>query len=346
MKPFAHMNARSVEEAAQLLAQYEGKARLNAGGTDLLGVLKDRILPDYPEALINLKMIPGLNTIAEDQEGLTIGVLTTLVDIIHSPLINEVCPLLKEAAITVASPQIRNMATIGGNLCQDTRCWYYRYPDQIGGMIQCFRKGGGTCPAVSGENQYNAITGAKRCYAVCPSDTAIALTALGAKLTITGVKGTRQLPVKEFYTPLGNVLAPDEIVTTIHIPKPAPAAVQRFLKFTIRKPIDFAVVSVAALINLEQGICTGARIVLGAVAPTPVRDLKVEEFLQGKEMTEEVAAEAAGLALHEARPLSKNAYKLEIARTLVKRVLMDHECGCHGNCQGHDDQWDGVVDIN
>lgn len=334
MKRFTHVHAGSVDEAAQLLAQYEGKARLNAGGTDLLGVLKDRILPAYPEAIINIKTIPGLSTIVEDKEGLTIGALTTLAELIHSPLIKDFCPLLKEAAITVASPQIRNMATIGGNLCQDTRCWYYRYPDQIGGAIQCFRKGGGTCPAVSGENQYNAVTGAKRCYAVCPSDTAIALTALGAALTVTGTKGTRQLPVEEFYTPLGNILAPDEMVTAIHIEKPGPTATQRFLKFTIRKPIDFAVVSAAAMITLEQGVCTDARIVLGAVAPTPVRELRVEEFLKGKELTEEVAAEAAGLALQGARPLSKNSYKLEIARTLVKRMIMGHACGCQGNCHG------------
>ncbi len=321
MKSFAHVNARSVDEATQLLAKYEGKAKISAGGTDLLGALKDRILPDYPEAIINVKMIPGLNTIEEDEEGIKIGALTTLADIIASSLIDKACPLLKEAAGTVASPQIRNMATIGGNLCQDTRCWYYRYPDKIGGAIKCFRKGGKSCPAVSGENQYHAVLGAKKCYAVCPSDTAMALAALGATLSIAGAKGPRTLPVEEFYTPLGNILAPGEMITAIHFPKPSPAARQVFHKFTLRKPIDFAIVSVASIITLDQGICTGARIVLGAVAPTPVRALGAEEFLKGKELSEETAKEAAELALAGAKPLSKNAYKIEIAKALVKRAI-------------------------
>ncbi|MDO9534629.1 MAG: xanthine dehydrogenase family protein subunit M [Bacillota bacterium] len=321
MKPFAHTSAGSVEEAVQLLAKYEGKAKLNAGGTDLLGVLKDRVLPDYPEAIINIKTIPGLNTIEECEEGISIGALTTLVDIITSPLIEKYCPLLKEAAVTVAFPQIRNIATIGGNLCQDTRCWYYRYPDKIGGMIDCFRKGGKRCPAVSGENQYHALMGAKQCFAVCPSDTAIALTALGATFTAVGAESIRTLPVNEFYTPLGNVLTPGEMITAIYIPKPSPVAGQKFLKFTLRKPIDFAIVSVASIITLDQGICTGARIVLGAVAHTPVRVLKAEEFLKGKELSEEIVAEAAEFALAKAKPLSKNAYKLEIAKTLVKRAV-------------------------
>jgi len=205
MKTFAHVNAGSVDEVTNLLAQYQGKAKINAGGTDLLGVLKHRILPEYPEMLINIKKITGLNIIEADEEWIRIGALTTLVDIVKSPLIEKTCSLLKEAARSVASPQIRNIATIGGNLCQDTRCWYYRYPDEIGGMIKCFRKGGKTCPAVSGENRYHAIMGAKKCYAVCPSDTAVALIALGATLTIVGSKGTHTLPVEELFTPLGRI---------------------------------------------------------------------------------------------------------------------------------------------
>lgn len=323
MKPFAHINAGSVDEATQLLLQYAGKARLNAGGTDLIGVLKDRILPDYPQAIINIKTIPGLNTIAEDETGISIGALTTLADIIRSTLIAKHFPLLQEAAKTVASPQIRNVGTIGGNLCQDTRCWYYRYPDKIGGMIDCYRKGGKKCPAASGENQYHAVMGAKKCFAVCPSDTAIALAALGATLTTAAAAGKRTLQVEELYTPLGNLLAPDEMITAIHMPKPSPFARQHFLKFTLRKPIDFAVVSVAAVITLEQGICKDARIVLGAVAPAPVRALKAEEFLKGKELSAGTGAKAAELALAGSKPLSQNGYKLEIAGTLVKRAICE-----------------------
>lgn len=321
MKPFIHINAGSVEEAVELLAKYEGKAKLNAGGTDLLGVLKDRILSQYPETIINIKTIPGLSAIEEHEGGVSVGALTTLAEIIKSPIIEKYYPLLNEAAKTVASPQIRNMATIGGNLCQDTRCWYYRYPDKIGGMIDCFRKGGKVCPAPSGENQYHAVMGAKRCFAVCPSDTAVALTALGARVSAAGPEGARNIPVEEFYTPLGNVLAPGEMITEICIPKPSPAAGQKFLKFTLRKPIDFAVVSVAVLITFDRKICSDARIVLGAVASAPVRAFKAEEYLQGKELSEENTAEAAEIALAGAKPLAKNAYKVEIAKTLVKRAV-------------------------
>jgi xanthine dehydrogenase YagS FAD-binding subunit len=321
MKPFIHINAGSVEEAVELLAKYEGKAKLNAGGTDLLGVLKDRILSQYPETIINIKTIPGLSAIKEHEGGISVGALTTLADIISSPLIEQYYPLLNEAAKTVASSQIRNMATIGGNLCQDTRCWYYRYPDKIGGMIDCFRKGGKTCPAASGENQYHAIMGARRCFAVCPSDTAVALTALSARVSAAGPEGTRNISVEEFYTPPGNVLTPGEMITEIYIPKPSPAAGQKFLKFTLRKPIDFAVVSVAALITLDRKICSDARIVLGAVASAPIRAFKAEEYLQGKELSEENVAEAAEIALAGAKPLAKNAYKVEIAKTLVKRAV-------------------------
>lgn len=321
MKAFTHINAYSIAEATTLLSQYQGRAKLNAGGTDLLSVLKDRILPDYPEAIINIKTIPGLNTCQETDTGLEIGALTTLIDIIKSPLIEQAVPLLKEAALTVASPQIRNIATIGGNLAQDTRCWYYRYPDQIGGLITCFRKGGASCPAVAGDNRYHAIMGAKKCHAVCPSDTAVALTTLGATLTITGVHGTRTIPVEEFFTPLANVLAPDEMMTTISIPHPPGPARQLFQKFTLRKPIDFAVVSAASLITVEQGICTSARIVLGAIAPAPVRALQAEEFLLGKSLSLETAAAAAELALLEAKPLARNSYKVEIAKALVERLL-------------------------
>ena len=319
MKPFIHINAGSVEEAVELLAKYEGKAKLTQGA-DLLGVLKDRILPQYPETIINIKTIPGLSAIEEYEGGVSVGALTTLAEIIKSPIIEKYYPLLNEAAKTVASPQIRNMATIGGNLCQDTRCWYYRYPDKIGGMIDCFRKGGKVCPAASGENQYHAVMGAKRCFAVCPSDTAVALTALGARVSAAGPEGPRNIPVEEFYTPLGMHSAPGEMITEICIPKPSPAAGQKFLKFTLRKPIDFAVVSVAVLITLDRKICAMPACT-GAVASAPVRAFKAEEYLQGKELSEENTAEAAEIALAGAKPLAKNAYKVEIAKTLVKRAV-------------------------
>jgi xanthine dehydrogenase YagS FAD-binding subunit len=321
MKSFAHHHARSVDEAVTLLARYKGKAKLNAGGTDLLGVLKERILPDYPKAVINIKTIPDLDCIREENGGLALGALTILSHIVESPLVAETYPLIKEAATAVAAPQVRNMATIGGNLCQDTRCWYYRYPDSIGGRIMCLRKGKGPCHAVPGDNRYHAIMGGKKCYAVSPSDLATALCTLDASLTVTGPEGSRSIPIRDFYTTLGNVLAPQEMITHIHIPKPPPST-QRFIKFTLRKPTDFALVSVASLFTSVGGTCTGARITLGAVAPTPIRATKAEDLLKGKRLDEETASEAARLAVADAKPLSMNAYKVEITRTLVKRAIL------------------------
>ena len=178
MKDFIHLNARSVREAVSLLAKQKGKAKLNAGGTDLLGVLKDGITPAYPESIINIKSIRGLDYIREDSDGLKIGALTKLTTIIRSPIVIEKYTILAEAAKSVATPQIRNMCTIGGNIAQDIRCWYYRYPDELGGTVMCLRKGGAVCNALVGDNRYHSIFGAAPlrsypCASACPAKTAI-----------------------------------------------------------------------------------------------------------------------------------------------------------------------------
>jgi xanthine dehydrogenase YagS FAD-binding subunit len=322
MKSFIHINARTVEEACALLRQYEGKAVLNAGGTDLMSTLKGENCSTYPEAIINIKTIAGLDFIEEDGGVLRLGACAKLSHLAKSPLVTEGYRTLAEAARTVATPQIRNMATIGGNLCQDVRCWYYRYPRQIGGPIDCTRKGSRVCPAVPGDNRYHAIFLESKCFAVCPSDTAVALAALDARIIIAGPTGERSVAATEFYGSLATTLARDEMVRSIEIPKPSPRAEQRFTKFSLRKPIDFAVVSIATVITTEQGICTDARIALGAVASGPVRARGAENVLIGRRIDEETAAEAAELALKGARPLSKNAYKVEIAKTLVKRAIL------------------------
>ncbi len=322
MKYFKHINAKTVNEACRLLKGFRGNARLIAGGTDLLGILKDRIVPDYPEALINLKTIPGLGYIKEDAKGLKIGALTTLSDIADSPVIKGKYGVLAEAAYAVGSPQIRNAATLAGNLCQDVRCWYYRYPHVIGKRILCLRKGSGPCLAVLGDNRYHAILEGKRCFAVCPSDTAIALTALDAKMNITGIRKSRIVPVKDFFTTLGNVLEPGEIVTEIRIPKPLDKTKQTFLKLTLRKPIDFAIVSVASVISIEDGICTDASIALGAVAPVPIKTVRAEGIIRGRVIAPETAAEAAEAAVAGAKALSMNAYKIEETKILVQRAIL------------------------
>jgi xanthine dehydrogenase YagS FAD-binding subunit len=321
MKSFEHLNARTIKEACELLKKHEGKARITAGGTDLLAVLKDGILVNYPEAIINIKTIPDLDYIREGRGGLTIGALARLSDIAKSPVVREKYTLLAEAAHAVATPQIRNMGTIGGNLCQEVRCWYYRYPSHIGGPIHCLRKGSGPCLAVTGDNRYHAIMGGKRCFAACPSDTAIALTALDATISVAGAESRRRIPVQDFFTSLGTVLSPGEIVTEIRIPKTLDRTRQTFLKFTLRKPVDFAIVSVASVVRVDNGTCTDARIALGAVAPKPVRALAAEEVLKGKPINEAAATEAAEAAVADAKPLSMNAYKVEITKALVKRAL-------------------------
>ncbi len=322
MKSFQHIDVKTVSEACRLLGKHKAKARVIAGGTDLLGILKDKILPSYPEVILNIKAIPKLNYIKEDQHGLKIGALTTLSDIAKSPVIKEKYKVLAEAASAVGSPQIRNMATLGGNLCQDVRCWYYRYPHHIGGRMICLRKGSGRCLALSGDNRYHAILEGKRCFAVCPSDTAIALTSLDAKINIAGIRKNRIVPVRDFFTTLGNVLKHGEMITEIQVPKSFEKTKQTFLKLRLRKPIDFAVVSVASVLYLEGGICREANIALGAVAPIPIWAEAAEQILKGKAITPETAAKAAEAAVAGAKPLSMNAYKVEMTKTVVKRAIL------------------------
>ena len=323
MRPFTHFNARSVREACKLLAQYDGRAVLNAGGTDLLGTLKGENLFEYPEALINIKAIGDLDKIVESKGKLRIGALTKLSALVNSPFLNKRYPALAEAARTVATPQIRNAATIGGNLCQDVRCWYYRYPRHIGGPILCARKGKAPCLAVKGDNRYHALMGAKKCFAVCPSDTAVALAALDGQIRIAGPDGERRIAVTEFYNPFGNSLKRGEMVTGVEVPSVDGGSRQAFLKFTLRKPVDFAIVSVATVITAKDGVCMEARIALGAVAAGPVRAKKAEELLVGRPIDETSAADASEAALAGAKPLSMNAYKIEIAKTLVKRAILN-----------------------
>jgi len=323
VKAFKHINATSVEETIALIRSYNGKACLIAGGTDLLGVLKDEILPDYPEAIINLKTITGLDRFEDTGNGFKLGALVKLSDVVAHPLVKERFPALSKAAEDVATPEIRNMATLGGNLCQDTRCWYYRYPHHVGGRIMCHRKGEGPCQAVKGDNRYHSIIGAKKCFAVCSSDTAIALSALDAKLEIAGPQGIRHASIDEFFTHMGNILETDELLTGIELPNPVAGTRQAFFKFTVRKPVDFAIASVAAVVTMQDGACKDARVVLGAVAPTPFRAIDCEKFLKGKAAGEKVIAEAARTAVKDAKPMRMNAYKLEITETLVKRALHD-----------------------
>ena len=327
MKEFKHINAKTVAEASAELAKAAGKGALIAGGTDLLGVIKSDILPDYPTVVINLKTIPGLDTIKEEAGVLKIGALATVADIAANATVKGGYSLLATAASRVSATILRSMGTIGGNLCQKTRCWYYRYPNEMGGRIFCFRKGGQLCFAVPGDNRWHSILAGQVCFAPFPSDIGTALSALNAKI-ITNKKPAG-IPIDEFYIVLGNVLAQDEIVTEIQVPKPAATVKQYFYKQAYRRAIDWALVSVATAIDVQGGTVASARISLGAVAPIPYRAIAAEDSLKGKAINETTATAAGNAAVADAFPLNANppkspgnAYKVQIAKTLVKRAIL------------------------
>jgi xanthine dehydrogenase YagS FAD-binding subunit len=313
-KKFAHVNAKTLEEVASVLQK--GNAAMIAGGTDLLGSLRFEILPNHPEVVINLKSIPGLDYIREDGGVLKIGALTRLEDIAKSPVVQAKYHALAEAAHRTASPHIREMGTIGGNICQLNRCWYFRNPDN---RFNCIRKGGKTCFAMSGENRYHSIFGAvKMCVAVNPSDIAPALVALDAKIKTN----RRTLAGEQFWdmaVPGSTVLAAGEIVTEIQVPAPAAGVKSAFIKFAIRKSIDFPIVNCAAAIGGGN-----ARICLNAVYNKPYRASKAEEAIKGKALNEANAEAAGDAAISGARSLpgDRNKWKIQIAKVMVKRAIL------------------------
>jgi xanthine dehydrogenase YagS FAD-binding subunit len=315
MKSFIHINASSVEEAASTLGDYGGNAVITAGGTDILGAMKDMVLPEYPEAVVNIKSIQGLDYITEEGGMLKIGALTKLKAIAENTIVIDKYPALAKAAARVASPPLRTMGTIGGNLCQDTRCPYYRASFN---RFFCFRKGGTLCFATLGETRYTAILGGQVCFAAFPSDTAIALTALGATL----ITNRGNIQIGDFYGVLGNVLETDEIVTEVQVPEPQAGTKQDFIKISLRQSIDFAIASVAVSIAISGGNVEDASIVLGGVAPVPYKATGAEDALKGNAISDSVADAAGAAAVSDAFPLGDNAYKIQIANTLVKRAIL------------------------
>jgi xanthine dehydrogenase YagS FAD-binding subunit len=313
-KKFAHINAKSVDEAASILRA--GKAVVLSGGTDILGAMRFEILPNYPEVVVNLKSIPGLDYIKEESGMLKIGALTRLEDIVRNDTVKSKYTALAEAAHRTASPHIREMGTLAGNICQMTRCWYFRLPDN---RFNCFRKGGKMCYAMAGDNRYHSIFGAvKGCLAVNASDTAPALVALNAKIKTN----KRLIDAENFWdmtVPGSTVLAVDEIVTEIQVPAPAPGVKSSFIKFAIRKSIDFPIVNCAAAIGGGS-----ARICLNAVYNKPYRATKAEEAIKGKTINESSADEAGAAAVSSALTLpgERNKWKIPIAKTMVKRSIL------------------------
>lgn len=322
MKSFEHVNADTVENAISLLDE-DWSAKVIAGGTDLLSEMKRGIIS--PERLVNLKTIKDSSYLRySEPKGLKIGALTTLSDIESSEVVLEKFNILSQAVSKVGTPQLRNMGTIGGNICQRPRCWYYRNP-----RYPCLRKCGRRCFAAAGENRYHAILGGGPCFIVHPSDVAPALIALDASLEIASPEGRRVVPIEEFFVgpkidpSRENILKANEIIAEIHAPNPKDNSRGIYLKAMERKAWDFATVSVASQITFDDGIVSSARIVLGGVAPIPWRVPDAEAVVQGKEIDENIAEQAAEAALANNRPLRDNAYKVELAKALVRRALLN-----------------------
>ncbi len=328
MKAFEWMSPRSFGEVVGALRAEPGTdideaPRPIAGGQDLLTTMKDYIT--RPSRVVNLKGLLGLNQIkADGKGGLRIGALVTLAQLEEHPIVRRDFPGLAEAAHSIATPQIRNLGTVGGNLCQRPRCWYFRLEEAV-----CLKKGGSECFAATGENKYNAILGGGPSYIVHPSDLAPMLIALGARLTIEGADEERKIELERFFTLPSdgnirreNILKNDQIITEIVVPGSKFAAHSTYLKFKERDSLDFAMSAVAAALTLgADKTITEARLVLGGVAPIPWRVLRAEAALIGKSINNDVLAAVAKIALEGAKPLEQNAYKIPLTQTLVRRAL-------------------------
>ena len=313
---FDYVRPKSLPDVFKYLSR---GARVQAGGTDLLGCLRDRVF--QVSAVVSLSNVKELRGITETGSGLRIGALTTISEIAASQVIRSQYPALAQAAMEVASPQLRNQGTVGGNLCQKPRCWYYR------GEFQCLRKGGQTCFAVVGENQYHCILGGDGCYIVHPSDTAPALIALGATLRVAGAAGTREVAIEEFFVPPAKdptretILEPGEIITDILLAPPQKGLRSSYRKVRARRSWDFALASLALAVSLTGGRVTTARVVLGGAAPVPWRSRETEELITGKQLDAATIEKAARTAINKAQPMEHNEYKLALFRGLIEEQL-------------------------
>ncbi len=322
MKNFKYLQPKTLDEAGSFLRKNNKTALPFAGGTDLLGMMKDYL--ESPENVVNLKSIPGLTKIEfHEGSGLEIGSLVSLVEIAENKLINEKYTILAQAAKDIASPQFRNIATLGGNLCQRPRCFYFR------GDFHCIRKGGDICYAVDGQNKYHCIAGGGPCYIVHPSDTAVALLALNAEVSIYANGKSRRIPLKEFFIlpeknhTKENILEPGEIVEKIFVPVLPKGTVSRYIKIMEREVWDFALVSIGAVVTKNNGRISNGRIAFGGVAPVPWEIESLNEKLNGFTPNESNITELSKDIFKSAFTLEHNAYKVPLARNLLKRILTD-----------------------
>lgn len=320
VKPL-YYSPETIEEALSLLESFKGEAKIIAGGIDLIGLMKNKVIS--PSVLVSIKKIRSLSYIRENGSGIDIGPLSLIDDISKSALIKNRIPMFSELCKSIGSPQIRNMATIGGNICQDVRCWYYRRPKITGISFDCLRKKGSRCYAIDGENQYHSIFGEGECVAVCPSDIATGLTALDGEIHTISPRGERKIQVSKFYKALGKEIEPDEIIINIRIPNPDSTTKHKYLKFRERKAIDFSMVSVYSAITFsDSDKIKKARIAIGGVSPIPYRPLDAERMLEGEKITEGLVEEVSEASVKGATPLKRNEYKVSLVKALVKRSLL------------------------
>jgi xanthine dehydrogenase YagS FAD-binding subunit len=315
---FSYVAPPSLKEAVKHLAS-EG-AVVHAGGTDLLGCLRDQVFP--ARKVVSLSRLRELRGIQETPDGgLRLGALTTLTEVTAASLIRERYPALARGAAEAASPQLRHQGTIGGNLCQKPRCWYYR------GEFHCLRKGGEMCYAIGGENQYHCLFGGEGCYIVHPSDTAPALLALKARLRLFGPRGGRVVAADKFFVaPAVNprretILEPGEILTEILLPKPVKGLRSSYRKIRARASWDFALAGLALALRFEEGRVGEARVVLSGAAPVPWRSLTIEKEIAGTRLDPETIARAAAAGVKDSQPLERNGYKVPLFQGLIEEEL-------------------------
>lgn len=318
MNKFEVLKATSVAEAKDKFAEKAGSV-FKAGGIDVIDHLKEHLVE--PSRLVELKSIPGLSEVKVDADGsLRIGAFVTLARLAADARVQKSHRALAIAAGEAASPQVRNVATIGGNVLQRPRCWYYRAED-----YKCLKKGGDVCFAVGGENRYHVIFGGGPSYAPHPSNTAVALVAFGASFVLDGPKGVRTVPAADFFhlparNPLKeNGIEPGEVLTEVRVPPAMGPSL--YDEVRERQAFDWPLVSMATVLKVEGGVIKEARVVLGQVAPIPWRSARAEQALVGKPLNEATAGDAARAAIAGAAPLSDNGYKVSLVQTLVRRTV-------------------------
>jgi xanthine dehydrogenase YagS FAD-binding subunit len=319
MKAFTFVEASDFETAAREAARPD--AAIKAGGTDLLDRMKERT--DEPAHLVGISGIVPREKIRVESSATTLHALVTLAFLAEDPAVRRHYPALAEAAAGAATPQIRNMATLGGNVCQRPRCWYFRLED-----YECRKKGGVDCFAFHGENQFHAIFHTEPCACVHPSATATALMAYGATVVTTAPGGGREVPLDQFLVlpdadpTVETILKNGEVVTAIKLPPPHPAAKSAYVKIKHKQTFDWPLADAAVVLHMDGRTCRQARVVLGAVAPVPLRRPKAEEALAGRAIDASVARQAAEQALADATPLAKNGYKVTLAKVALERAIL------------------------